>query len=191
LNPVAFSTQRLILRSLRESDQDLYCRLFCDPDTMRYIGPQWTRAEATRAFRGALKAMRTTPPRGLFLTVVHQDAQQPIGLCTLQNFDLPRRRAELGLMLVASGRAYGAATEALIAFIEHAFATLPFDELWVRFSADHAAARHTALSGGLVRHTQATPEDLAANLSRWSAYRVSWRFPVREEVSVRCSAAND
>lgn len=191
MSPVEFSTRRLILRSIRESDEDLYCQLFCDPDTMRYIGPRWTRAEAARALRGALKAMRATPPRGLFLAVIHRDTQQPIGLCTLQNFDLPQRRAELGLMLVPSGRAHGVATEALIAFIEHAFATLPFDELWVRFALDHAAARQTAVSGGLVRHTPPAPEDLAANLCRWSACRGSWRFPVQEGGSVRCSAAKD
>jgi RimJ/RimL family protein N-acetyltransferase len=186
-----FSTQQLILRSIRESDEGLYCELFCDPDTMRYIGPPWTRAEAQRAFRDALGAMRATPPRGLFVTVIHRDAQRPIGLCTLQNFDRAQRRAELGLMLVPSGRAYGAATEALMAFIEHAFATLPFDELWVRFAVDHAAARRTAMSSGLVRHSQAAPEDRAASLWRWSACRSSWRSPARKRVSVHCSAADD
>ena len=188
--PVEFSSRRLILRSIAECDEELYCALFCDPETMRFIGPPWTRADAGRAFRAALAAMRATPPRGLFLAVTPRDAQQPIGLCTLQNFDPLRRRAELGLMLVPSGRAHGVATETLIAVLAHAFATLPFDELWVRFAIDHAAATHTALGGGLVRHEQATPEDLSANLWRWSAYRATWR-PAREEVSVRCAAAND
>ena len=52
-----------MLRSMRESDEELYCDLFCDPETMRYIGPPWTRADAARAFRGVLEAMRATPPR--------------------------------------------------------------------------------------------------------------------------------
>ena len=95
-------------------------------------------------------------------------------------------------MLVPSGRAHGVATEALIAVIAHAFATLPVDEVWVRFALDHAACERTALSVGLVRHAQAAPEDLAANLWRWSAYRGSWRpAATREGVSVHCSAAND
>ncbi len=170
-----FASRRLILRSLRESDEELYCALFCDSATMRFIGTPWSPAEARRAFRGVLEAMRAMPPRGVFLTVIPKHDRQPIGLCTLQNFDLPRARAELGLMLLPSGRAHGAATEALIAVIAHAFATLPFDELWVRFTNDHAAARRTAVSGGLVRHAQAAPEDLAANLWRWSAHRGSWR----------------
>jgi RimJ/RimL family protein N-acetyltransferase len=188
--PLEFTSRRLILRAIAECDEELYCELFCDPETMRFIGPPWARADAARAFRAALAAMRATPPRGLFLTVTSKDEQQPIGLCTLQNFDPPRRRAELGLMLAPAGRAHGVATEALIAVVAHAFATLPFDELWVRFAIDHAAARHTALGGGLVRHAEAAPEDLSANLWRWSAYRATWR-PARDGVSVRCAATND
>jgi RimJ/RimL family protein N-acetyltransferase len=180
LNPVElarleFSSERLALRSLRESDEELYCQLFCDPDTMRYIGPAWTHAAAARAFHGALEAMRATPPRGLFLVLTLQADQRPVGLCTLQNFEPAERRAELGMMLVPSGRALGAATEALIAVLAHAFATLPFDEIWVRFAIHHEVATRTAVGGGLVRHAQGRPEDLPANLWRWSAYRASWR----------------
>ena len=142
---------------------------------MRHIGPPWPRVAAERAFRSALAATRRKPPRALFLTLTPKDARPPIGLCTLQNFDRPQRRAELGLMLVPSGRAYGIAAEALIAVIAYAFATLPFDEIWVRFALDHAAAEQTARSGGLVRQADVSPQDSKANLCRWSAYRGSWR----------------
>jgi RimJ/RimL family protein N-acetyltransferase len=189
LAPLELTTARLLLRPIRESDEMLYCELFCDPETMRFIGRPWTRADAARAFRGVLETTRATPPRALFLTMTPKDMQQPIGLCTLQNFD-PLRRAELGMMLVPSARAFGVATETLIAVLAHIFATLPLDEVWVRFAVDHAVATRTAVSGGLVRHAQAAPED-PASLWRWSAYRGSWQPPVREEVSVDCAAAND
>jgi RimJ/RimL family protein N-acetyltransferase len=195
LNPVElarleFSSERLILRSLRECDEELYCQLFCDPDTMRYIGPAWTRAAAARAFHGALEALRATPPRGLFLVLSLQADERPVGLCTLQNFEPVERRAELGMMLVPSGRAARVATEALIAVLAQAFAALPFDEIWVRFAIHHEAATRTALGGGLVRHARGTPEDLAASLWRWSAHRASWRPGERQgAVSVHCSAA--
>ncbi len=179
------------MRSIRESDEELYCTLYCDPETMRFIGPAWTRAEAARAFRSVLGATRAAPPRALFLTMVPKAAQKPTGLCTLQNFDAPMRRAELGMMLLPTGRAHVVATEALIAFLAHAFATLPVDEIWARFAVGHAAARHTAMSGGLIRPAQVAPEDLAANLWRWSAYRSSWRPAAGEPVSVRCSSTNE
>lgn len=176
---VEFSSARLLVRSIRESDQELYCELFSQAETMRHIGPSWTRAAAVRAFRSVLQATRCEPPRAVFLTLTPKAAQQPIGLCSLQNFDRTQRTAELGLMIVPSGRAHGVATEALTAVIAHAFSTLPFDELWVRFAIDHAAAKSTARSAGLVRHADASPADRAANLWRWSAYRSSWRPAAR------------
>ena len=194
MNPVElaqleFASERLILRALRECDEELYCQLFCDPETMRYIGPPWTRPEATRAFHAALEAMRATPPRGLFLAMTFQADQRPAGLCTLQNFE-GVERAELGMMLVPSGRASRVATEALIAVLAQVFATLPFDEIWVRFASHHEAATRTAVAGGLVRHAQGRPEDLAANLWRWSACRASWRpGEWQGPVSVHCAAA--
>lgn len=180
--PLELRTRRLILRAIRDSDEELYCTLFCDPDMMRFIGPTWTRAEALRAFHGALEAMRAESPRGVFLAVLHQYSPRPHGLCTLQNFDALGRRAELGMMIAPTGRAHGAAAEALVAVLKHAFATLPFDEIWSRFAVDHVAARKTAVSGGLIRHAQDAPEDLAARLCRWSAHRSSWRPPAREAV---------
>jgi len=165
-------TPRLILRPLREGDEQLYCDLFCDPDTMRHIGAPWTRTDAGGAFRDALKATRAAPSRALFLTLIRKDTQQSIGLCTLQNVDPRRRQTELGVMLVSSGRIQGFATDALLAVIAHAFAALPVDEVWVRFAVDHVACERLALSVGLVR---GLPEDRAANLWRWSAHRASWR----------------
>jgi RimJ/RimL family protein N-acetyltransferase len=170
-------TPRLIVRSMHEADEQLYCALFCDPETMRHIGAPWTRADAEHAFRDVLKVTRAAPPRALFLTLIRKDTQHPIGLCTLQNVDPRRRQTELGVMLVSSGRIQGFATDALLAVIGHAFAALPVDEVWVRFAVDHVACERLALSVGLVRHPGGLPADRAANLWRWSAYRASWRPP--------------
>ena len=130
---------------------------------MRYIGPPWTRTAAVRAFRGVLEATRSTPPRALFLTLTTKEAQQPIGLCTLQNLDRGSAADRAGCDARAAGREQGLATEALIAVIAHAFATLPVDEVWVRFAIDHVACERLALSVGLVRYAAASPEDRAAN----------------------------
>ena len=177
--PVELIGERLVLRSIREDDEELYCKLFCDAGTMHYIGPPWTRTDAAHAFRGVLEATRRTPPRALFLTLIPQETQQPIGLCTLQNVDPVRRQTELGIMVVPTARVQGLATEAMIAVIAHAFAALPVDEVWVRFAVDHAACERLALRTGLIRHADASPQDVAANLWRWSAYRSSWRPAAR------------
>jgi RimJ/RimL family protein N-acetyltransferase len=192
LSPVELLTARLRLRSICESDEQLYRALFCDPETMRFIGPAWTRGEAGRAFRGVLDATRATPPRALFLTMVPKDAQQPIGLCSLQNLDAAGRRVEMGVMVASHVRARGVASEALIALVAHAFDTLPVDEVWVRIALGHAACERTAVLIGLVRHAETSPQDLAANVRRWSAHRASWlAAAAREEDSVHRCAAND
>jgi RimJ/RimL family protein N-acetyltransferase len=170
---VELARGRLLLRSMRADDLDLYCELFCDPETMSFIGTPWTRAAATRAFRDTLQATRTTPPRALCLVLTPSGEQRTIGLCTLQDFDATRR-AELGVMLTPPGRTQGFATDALIAVIAHAFAALPVDEVWVRFAVDHEACERLALRTGLIRHAEASPLDLASNLWRWSAHRSSW-----------------
>jgi RimJ/RimL family protein N-acetyltransferase/precorrin-6B methylase 1 len=172
---VEFATPRLLIRSMHERDEPLYCELFCNPETMRHIAAPWTRTEAAQAFRDVLQAMRASPPRARFLTLIPKGTQQPIGLCTLQGFERVRRQAELGVMLLSSGREQGFATDALIGVIGHAFATLPVDEVWVRFNVDHVACERLALSVGLVRHSGFSPHDQGTNLWRWSAYRASWR----------------
>lgn len=172
---VEFTSARLLFRSIRESDEELYCSLFCDPETMCHIGPPWTRDEAARAFVSALKATRCSPPRALYLTLIPKDTQQAIGLCTLQNVDPVRRQVEFGVMLLSSGREQGFATETMIGVIAYAFAELPVDEVWSRVAVDHAACERLVLRAGLVRHAGVSPQDRAANLWRWSAYRASWR----------------
>jgi RimJ/RimL family protein N-acetyltransferase len=172
---VEFTTARLLLRSIRESDEELYCALFCDPQTMRHIGPPWTRAEAAGSFRGALEIARCSPPRALFLSLIPKDTRQAIGLSTLQNFDPVRRQIEFGVMLLPGGREQGLATEAMIGVIAHAFARLPVDEVWARVAVDHAACERLVLRAGLVRDSGISPQDPAAKLRRWSAYRASWR----------------
>jgi RimJ/RimL family protein N-acetyltransferase len=172
-----FTGGRLILRPMRESDLDLYCTLFCDPETMRLISPPWTRDAAIDTFRSTLAATRSTPPRALFFTLTPKDAKQAIGLCTLQNVDPRQRQTELGVMLTPAGQEQGFATDALIAVIGHAFEQLPVDEVWVRFAVDHAACERLALRTGLVRHAEASPLDQGTNLWRWSARRGSWRVP--------------
>jgi len=167
-------TPRLSGRSMHERDEQLYCDLFCDPETMRHIGAPWRRADAARAFRDVLKVTRAAPPRALFLTLIRRDTQQPIGLCTLQNFDQARRQVEFGVMVLPAGRTQGFATEAMVGAIAHAFAELPVDEVWSRVAVDHAVCERLVITVGMVQHPGVLPEDRAANVRRWSAYRDSW-----------------
>ena len=91
--------------------------------------------------------------------MVPKPAQEPIGLCTLQNFDPAGRRIEMGVMVASQVRARGLASEALVEVIAHALDTMPVDEVWVRIALDHAACERTAVIIGLFRHAEAAPEE--------------------------------
>jgi len=168
-------TPRLILRPMHEGDEQLYCDLFCDPDTMRHIAAPWTRTDAELSFRDVLKATGAVPPRALFLVLICRDTQQSVGLCTLQNFDRQRQQAEFGVMVVSSARTQGFASEVMTRVIAHAFGELSVDEVWSRVGVDHAVCERLVIGVGMVRHSGVLPEDRAANVWRWSAYRDSWR----------------
>lgn len=175
--PVAFETTRLLARALDERDEQLYCDLFADADTMRFIGRTWSREQAVRAFRAACRAMRRLATgRDVFLTLIDKAARSGVGLCSIQDIDAAARLAELGLMLkpVACGQGY--AKEILAAATSWAFQALPIDELRVRFATTHASAERVALGTGYTRNGYATqPETM---LCSWSARRESWSAAV-------------
>jgi RimJ/RimL family protein N-acetyltransferase len=173
---IAFETTRLLARPLDERDEQLYCDLFADADTMRFIGAPWSREHAVRAFRTACRAMQRLAGRDVFLTLIAKAAHSGVGLCSIQDIDGTARLAELGLMLkpVACGQGY--AKEILAAATSWAFRALPIDELRVRFATAHASAERVALDTGYTRNGYATQPE--AMLCSWSARRESWSAAV-------------
>jgi len=174
--PLAFETPRLLARPLDQRDEQLYCDLFADVETMRFIGSPWPREHARRAFRVACRAMRRFAGRDVFLTLIDKAADSGVGLCSIQDIDAAGRLAELGLMLkpVACGQGY--AKEILAATTSWAFRALPIDELRVRFATTHASAERVALGTGYTRNGYATQPE--AMLCSWSARRESWSAAV-------------
>ena len=170
---LAFETMRLLARPLDDRDEQLYCDLFADADTMRFIGAPWSRRAAARAFRTACRAMqRLAAGRDVFLTLIDKTARAGVGLCSIQDIDAAARCAELGLMLKPVACGQGFAKETLAAATSWAFRALPIDELRVRFATNHASAERVALSTGYTRNGYARQAE--AGLSSWSAQRESW-----------------
>jgi RimJ/RimL family protein N-acetyltransferase len=165
-------TERLSLRPLSEGDAALYCDLYGDPDTMRFVGPPLSRERAQRNFRKAVASQRH-PLERLFLVIVEKASQRAIGMSALQNFDARRRRVEAGIMLGCESRGRGFAKEGMSALLTYAFAIFPVDEVWVQHAADHSIAKRVPISLGLSRNTDAANDDGSGKFI-WSAYRESW-----------------
>jgi RimJ/RimL family protein N-acetyltransferase len=125
-------TERLDIRPLCECDETLYCDLFTDADTMRYIGPQLSPDRAARSFRKAVALTRSRPAERLFFTVAVRSMQRKIGICSLQQIDPIRRRTEAGVVLKSFTRAQGFAREILPALATRSFTAFPVHEGWLQ-----------------------------------------------------------
>ncbi|HEY5760885.1 MAG TPA: GNAT family N-acetyltransferase [Steroidobacter sp.] len=175
-------TDRLRMRPLGPQDSTLYCHLYTDQETMRFIGAPMTPERAARSFSSALAGMNRDPIERLFFTVVEKASRRDVGVCSLQNFDAQRRSVQGGVMFVAPARAQGYSKEGFTALIQQAFVYLPVDELWVQFAADHIVVERVATSIGFEPRRDAASEDGPQRWSVWSVHRDSWlpKFPARD-----------
>ena len=154
-------TERLSLRPVEEADVALYCDLYGDPDTMRFVGPPLTRERAQRNFRKVLDSTDC-----VLLVIVETATRQSIGIGAFLDFDTRRRRVEVGMMLMGGARGRGFGREGLRALIDHALVTFAVDEVWIQHAADNMDARRVPVSLGLSHNTTTKSGKLV-----WSAYR--------------------
>jgi RimJ/RimL family protein N-acetyltransferase len=166
-------TERLSMRPLSEGDATLYCDLYGDPDTMRFVGPPLSRERAQRSFRKDLASRHRRPLERLFLVIVAKASKQAIGLGAFQGFDAHRRRGEAGIMLGRESRGRGFGKEGLSALVTYAFAIFPVEEVWVQHAVGNSNAKRMIISLGLSRNTDAAYDDGSGKLI-WSAHRDSW-----------------
>jgi RimJ/RimL family protein N-acetyltransferase len=170
-------TQRLRMRPISAEDEALFVSLYCDEETMRFIGAPLSAERAARSFRLALAGMEQRPIERLFLTVIEQASLRPVGICSLQNWDSRRRSVQGGVMFIPTARALGYSKDAFVGLIPRVFAELPVDELWVQFAAGHLAVQRAVISVGFTRRAEA---GLGAGPERhnvWSVCRDSWVAP--------------
>jgi len=166
-------TERLVIRPLSECDETLFCDLFTDADTMRYIGPQLSPERAVRSFRLAVALTRRRPPQRLFFTVGVRSLQRKVGICSLQQIDPVLRRAEAGVVLESFARAQGFAREILRALASRAFTEFPVDEVWLQYSATHALAERLFVAAGFSRCPDPAVYGEGPGKLVWSIHRSS------------------
>lgn len=162
-------TERLSMRPVVQGDEALYCWLYGDPETMRFVGPPLSRERAQRGFRKVLESLEHRPIELVLLVIVEKATNQSIGIGAFQDFDLQRRRVQAGMMLGGGARGRGFGKEGLRALIDYAFATFAVDEVWTQHAADNMDARRLTISLGLSHNT----ETKSGKLVR-SAWRHSW-----------------
>jgi RimJ/RimL family protein N-acetyltransferase len=164
-------TNRLDIRSLSGSDELLFCKLFTDADTMRYIGPQLSADRAASGFRMAVAFTGRRPAERLFFSVAVRAQERKIGICSIQQIDPVLRRAEVGVVLESFARAQGFAREILPALVSRALTALPVDEIWLQYSKHHSLAERLFASAGFSRCLDPAAYGQRYDKRVWSARR--------------------
>jgi RimJ/RimL family protein N-acetyltransferase len=162
------------MRPVSEADVTLFCDLYGDPATMRFVGPPLSRERAQRSFRVVLASLDREPLERLFMVIIEKAIQRAVGIGSYQQFDSHGRRVEAGMVLNSESRVRGFGKEGLHALITHAFAMFPVDEVWIQHAADNAIARGVPVRLGLLPATDLLAYGVEPGKCVWSAYRESW-----------------
>lgn len=173
-----FDTARLRLRPLTQGDEALYCRLYTDPEVMRFIATPLSLAAAGTHFRAALE--QQGDKRLLWIiTLLGSDVE--VGL--LGATSSAEQVAEVGVMLFAEGQANGIAAEALGAVHGPLFQQYGFQRIWTRHARLNGHAR--ALMSKLGYVPLAGSHDVETQL-RWEITESLWR--ARRHVAITAAA---
>lgn len=151
-------TARFRLRPIAANDLLLYQEIYCNPDTMRYVGPPLSITEATRSFHAAVKQTAAPNTSTRFLVVVAKDSGLGVGICGVC-FGVPGwGSAEIGMMLTCSARSKGFSGEVLEGVAEFVFSTSNVTQVWVRYLAEHVAAERLVQSLGFTIGAESPPD---------------------------------
>jgi RimJ/RimL family protein N-acetyltransferase len=170
-----FTTRRLQIRPLASADVDIYCFLYTDEEMMRFIGRPLSQQRAHRSFLKALELSSRRPLTQLFMAVIHQDSGESAGVCSIQQVDVAREAAEVGIMLKPASRDRSIATEALTGLIDVVFESVEALEVWAEIPEAHGAAAGVLLRLGFSPTAREAGPPGEPRRSIWSMTATGWR----------------
>lgn len=152
---LTFATPRVCVRPLDSGDGGLYCCIYGDEDTMRHVGSPLSPARARRSFAAALRQTHAAAPPALFAAMMSAEGGDALGICGLRQIDLPRRRAEVGLLLLPPMRARGLGNEVLCGLLERCLVPQLFDEIYLEYDPDNVPMAKLASRAAFAPEEQA------------------------------------
>jgi len=177
---LTMSTGRLRLRPLRHADVPALMAIYCDAAVMRYWStPAWAREEDAHAMlEEDLAAMASGDYVQLGVERLADGALA--GTCTLFDFNVQCRRAEVGYAL---GRAFwgsGYMHEALVALLDYGFSSLDLHRVEADVDPRNTASAKTLERLGFVREGLLRERWIVAGEVSDTAFygllRSDWRF---------------
>ena len=117
------TTERLLLRLIRDSDASVVCRALSDPEVVRYYGVRYKTPEAAADQMRWFEDLVSTGT-GMWWAICESPNTECIGAAGLNNIETLNGQAEIGFWLIPEywGRGFG--TEAAKGVLDYAFSIL-------------------------------------------------------------------
>ena len=138
--PFTLSTERLTLRWLGVRDIPALFAMYSNSEVVRYwSSPPWTElVQAETSLARTLDGYRSG--QALRMGIVLNATAELVGECNLRDFYEQNRRAEIGYALARPHWGKGYLTEALTAFLNHAFNDMLLNRIEADIHPDNLAS---------------------------------------------------
>ncbi len=103
-----------------------------------------------------------------------QATLQPVGICSMSQYDAEVLRLEIGIVLRSEARSRGLAREALVGLMNRIFAVSPVREIWVQFSAHCPAVERLNIRVGFTPCAGGIQDEGSLLKRVWSTHRSPW-----------------
>ncbi len=135
-----FTTERLNICTISAADLELYCQMYCDPATMQYVAPAYSRAKAERCFAYALKESQKSEQNLCLMSIAWRNGPSKIGICGFQRLAQEGVVYEPGFMLLPSTQGQGMGTEVVAGLCQQLLCQTAATEIWLQYRTDNVAA---------------------------------------------------
>jgi RimJ/RimL family protein N-acetyltransferase len=154
---IILTTPRLILRNWRPDDLDPYAAMAADPEVMRWLGGTRSRTKTLSELEGSAHDLATC---GFGKIAVERRADGAfLGMCGLSVEHWYPDDVEIGWRIAPAAQGQGYATEAALAWRDHAFATLNLPRLIsIADVPNHRSIRVMQKIGMTLDHTATLPD---------------------------------
>ncbi|MBA4383380.1 MAG: hypothetical protein C0410_01455 [Anaerolinea sp.] len=159
---ILFETSRLQLRRIEESDRELFQRLFCDSDMMKYLGGTWTVELAVET----LHEWRDEWGKNNYYygVIGLKSSNEVVGIAGFTEDTNPQEPGlEFSWFVLPEHQKKGYASEITRALLEFVFDVLKKDRLFAETHPDNAASNHVLKklgfknAGGRNHHYESLP----------------------------------
>ena len=145
---IVVETERLILRHLREDDQDDLLRILSDPITMSFWPSPYT-AQGTQDWIARNRERYAALGFGRYAVILRESGAL-IGDCGIMRFEIDGTlENDLGYIISHEHWRHGYATEAAEACKTYALGALNLDRLCANMPVEHTASRRVAEKIGM------------------------------------------